>query len=175
MVAVLMVTSTVSSAVLAYRISPRILIPTGMGAAAVGMALLTGVDTTSSYTADVLPALLVIGFGLGLVFATAMSTATLGIAAEDSGVASATVNTAQQVGGSIGTALLNTIATSAAADYLVGKAPDPDTLAHAAVHSYIVAFWWAAAFFAGGAVLCAALLKNGVPARTDRNAAAMHM
>jgi EmrB/QacA subfamily drug resistance transporter len=175
MVAILMVTSTLSSSVLAFRISPRILIPTGMIAAATGMAMLTGVGTTSSYTSDVLPALLIIGVGLGLVFATAMSTATLGVAAEDSGVASATVNTAQQVGGSIGTALLNTIATSAATGYMSGKVADPDTLAHAAVHSYTTAFWWAAAFFAIGAVVCAALLKSGVPARADRATATIDM
>jgi len=175
MVAVLMVTSTVSSSVLSYHISPRILITTGLAAAAAGMALLTGVDTDSSYTTRVLPPLLVVGFGLGFVFATAMSNATSRVSAEDAGVASATVNTAQQVGGSIGTALLNTIATSAATSYLSGKSPTRDTLAHAAVHSYTTAFWWAAAIFAFGALVCGFLLRSGVPLRDESAAPAIHM
>lgn len=62
-----------------------------------------------------LPALFILGLGLGLIFAQAISTATAGVAREDSGVASALVNTMQQVGGSIGTSALSTIALSAAA------------------------------------------------------------
>jgi EmrB/QacA subfamily drug resistance transporter len=175
MVGLLMITSTLSSSVLATRISPRVLIATGMVAAAAGMTLLTGVDTTSSYTAHVLPSLLILGAGLGLIFSSAMSMGTLGVAADDSGVASATVNTAQQVGGSIGTALLNTIATSAATHYLSGKAANPNTLTRAAVHSYTTAFWWAAAIFAIGAVLCGLLLKPGIPARDADAAPTIHM
>ena len=92
------------------EVSAKILIPVGMLLATAGLFLLTNIDLASGYAGNILPALLVIGVGLGLVFATGFGMATLGVQASDSGVASATVNTMQQVGGSVGTALLNTIA-----------------------------------------------------------------
>jgi hypothetical protein len=76
-------------------------------------------------------------------------------------VASATVNGCQQVGGSIGTAFLNTIATTAVTSYLVGKAVTPLVAAQAAVHGYTVAFWWAAGIFLMGAVVAGTLLRPG--------------
>jgi hypothetical protein len=101
--------------------------------------------------------------GLGLIFAPAMNTATLGVDPGDAGVASATVNTAQQVGGSLGTALLNTVATTATTSFVAGKAAAPAIAAEAAVHGYTTAFWWAAATFAAGAVICGLLLRPGAP------------
>jgi EmrB/QacA subfamily drug resistance transporter len=162
MVAAIVVSSTVSNAVLLQRMGPKPLIPVGMVLAALGMALLAQLGVDSSYAADILPALLVTGLGLGLIFAPAMNTATLGVEADDAGVASATVNSCQQVGGSIGTAFLNTIATAAVTSYLVGKVPTPLTAAQAAVHGYTVAFWWAAGIFCVGAVVAGALLRPGV-------------
>ena len=79
----------------------------------------------TSYVSHVLPYLIVLGIGFGLSVAPAFSTGTLGLAPQDAGVGSATLNTAQQVGGSIGTALLNTVAAGAATSYLVGRALDP--------------------------------------------------
>jgi hypothetical protein len=85
-------------------------------------------------------------------------------------VASASVNTGQQLGGSIGTALLNTIAASAAASYiashishttLVHGRPTPVLLGLGLVHGYTTAFWWSAAIFACGAVVAGALLRRG--------------
>jgi len=104
----------------------------------------------------------VIGGGLGLVFSSAINAATYGTAAADAGVASAMVNTCQQIGGSIGTALLNTIAASALSSYLVTHGHSPAAMASAAVHSYVVAFWVAAAIFAAAAVICALVLRPGV-------------
>jgi hypothetical protein len=89
--------------------------------------------------------------------------ATLGVHAEDAGVASALVNTMQQVGGSVGTALLNTLAATAATTFVAAHIADPAAVQLAAVHSYVVAFWWSAAIFAVGAALVAALLRSGVP------------
>ena len=99
---------------------------------------------------------------MGLVFASAMATATFGVQPSDAGVASAMVNTMQQIGGSIGTALLSTLAASAVTSELAGAAARPDAAAvgAAAVHGYTVAFWWAAGIFAVGAVVCAALLTR---------------
>ena len=71
------------------------------------------------------------------------------------------MNSCQQVGGSIGTAFLNTIATTAVTSYLVGKAITPVVAAQAAVHGYTVAFWWAAGIFLLGAIVSGTLLRPG--------------
>src|SRR5207244_3969083 len=112
--ALVIVAGAVSS-VLVTRVSARILVPTGLALAAVAMYLLTTIGLDTPYATHVLPALALMGVGLGLVFAPSFSLSTLNVEAHDSGVASAAVNTVQQVGGSIGTALLNTIASTAAA------------------------------------------------------------
>ena len=126
---------------------------------AVAMLMFTGVSADSSYAADVLPGLLVIGLGLGLIFAPAMSTATLGVDRADAGVASALVNTGQQIGGSIGTALLSTLAAGAASSYAAGGRQSAQLLEQAAVHGYTTAFTWAAAIFAIGGLIAWALLS----------------
>ncbi len=182
LVVALAVVAQIGSLVLAKRVGPRWIIAPGMAISAVGLFLLTGLDTGSTYATGVLPGLLVFGAGIGLVFSSAMSTAVSGIAADDAGVASATVNTAQQVGGSIGTALLNTIAASAAADYAAANAPAPPPAgpvpeavqaamqllaAEAAVHSFTTAFAWAAGVLVVGAVVCGALLRPEVPEVDD--------
>ena len=84
-----------------------------------------------------------------MVFGCALNTATYGTGAADAGVAAALVNTNQQVGGSIGTALLNTLAASALTSYLLAHGRGPLVLAQAAVHSYVVGFWVSAAILAG--------------------------
>jgi hypothetical protein len=104
----------------------------------------------------------VIGIGLGVVFGCAMNTATYGAPHADAGVASAMVNTCQQVGGSIGTALLNTIAASALSSYLVTHGNSPAAVAAGSVHSYAVTFWVSAAIFAGAAVVSWLVLRPGV-------------
>jgi hypothetical protein len=90
-----------------------------------------------------------------------MNTATYGADRADAGVASAMVNTNQQVGGSIGTALLNTIAASALTSYLLAHGRTPLAAAGAAVHSYVVAFWISAGILACSAVVCALVLPSG--------------
>ncbi|HUR85041.1 MAG TPA: MFS transporter [Solirubrobacteraceae bacterium] len=142
------------------KIGPRPLIGAGMLTASIGLLTLTGVGVDTAYATHVLPGLLIMGAGMGLVFSSAMATATFGVADSEAGVASAMVNTAQQVGGSIGTALLSTLAATATTSDLSGRLGDPTALAHAAVHGYTTAFWWAAAIFAAGALLCTALLTS---------------
>jgi EmrB/QacA subfamily drug resistance transporter len=163
MVGAVMVTGPMATTRLLPRTGPRPLLTAGMLLAAAGMVLLTQVGVDSSYAGQVLPGLIVAGAGLGLVFAPAMNTATLGVEAADAGVASATVNTMQQVGGSLGTALLSTLSSSAASSYLAGKQPSPDLVAQAAVHGYTTAFWWSAAIFAAGALVSVLLLRGGAP------------
>jgi hypothetical protein len=163
MIAALIATSTAVSAVLLPRVGPRILIPAGMLVAAAGLVILAAqLGVSTSYPSIILPALVVIGLGLGLVFACAINTATYGAAREDAGVASAMVNVNQQVGGSIGIALLNTIAASAFSSYLLTHGQSPAAQAGAAVHSYIVAFWVSVGVFAGAAIVCGLVLPNGL-------------
>ncbi|WP_416983240.1 MFS transporter [Streptomyces sp. T028] len=176
MVGGLMLASTLASTLLVPRIGPRPVVPLGMGLAAAAMVWLTNLDLASSYATDILPPLVVAGLGFGLVMAPAMALATDGVRAEDSGVASAAVNTMQQVGGSLGTALLNTLSTSAAADYLTGRNPkDPAVLAQAGLEAYSTAYWWSAAFFAAGAIVSVLLYRRGAPTHNPDAAPAVHM
>ncbi|MEV2190257.1 MFS transporter [Streptomyces phaeochromogenes] len=176
MMAALMVMAQVSTTKLVPRIGPKVVIPAGFAIAAVGMAWLTGIGLDSSYSTDVLPQLLLIGVGLGIVMPPAMALATSGIAPEDAGVASATVNAMQQVGGSIGTALLNTLAASAATSYLSGKdATDKLVQAQSTIESYTTAFWWSAGFFAVGTVIAFLLYRRGVPEQDAEAAPVVHM
>jgi MFS family permease len=162
MIAGIILSSTVSSGALMPRIGPRPLVPAGLLAASGGLVLLaTQLGLHTSYPSQILPALVLTGIGLGLVFGCAISAATYGTDRADAGVASALVNTNQQVGGSIGTALLNTLAASALASYLVTHGHSPLALAQAAVHSYTVGFWVSAGILAGSAVVCALVLPSG--------------
>jgi hypothetical protein len=131
--------------------------------AAAGLFWLTKLTVSSTYVADVLPALVVLGLGIGFMFAPAINTATYGVEAHDAGVASASVNTAQQIGGSIGTALFNTLAASAATSFLVGRALTTHNHQLATVHSYTSVFGYTAVLFLGGAVITALLLRSGAP------------
>ncbi|MGV9562798.1 MFS transporter [Streptomyces sp. NPDC003480] len=176
MVGALMVTAQLGTTVLLPRIGPKTVIALGFAVATAGMAWLTGIGLGSHYLSAVLPQLVVIGVGLGLVMPPAMQLATGGVAAEDAGVASATVNAMQQVGGSIGTALLNTLAASAATDYLAGKDATSRLIrAQATIESYTTAFGWSAGFFAAGAVIAFLLYRRGTQQPSAEGAPVVHM
>ena len=175
MVVVIGVMANVGNIVLMPRFGPKPLVILGLLCNAAGMAWLTRIGVHSGYASALLGPLVVTGFGSGLIFSAAANTGTFGVAPHDAGIASASVSTGQQLGGAIGTALLNTIAASAATSYLVSHVhgrPAP-LLAHLAlIHSYTTVFWWCAGIFAAGAVICGALLRRGpltragdVPAR----------
>jgi EmrB/QacA subfamily drug resistance transporter len=166
---VLVVVAAVGNTVLLSRISPRILVPFGLLLAAVGMALLSDIGQSSNYAGDILPTLLLLGAGLGLVFAPSFTLGTYGVDPSDAGVASATVNVAQQVGGSVGTSLLNTIATTVAAGYVTAHAASVTSAAsrqlveaNSLLQSYHTVFWVAAGIYVGCAVLCGLLLRSGI-------------
>ena len=108
-----------------------------------------------------LPYLILLGLGFGLSLAPSFSTGTLGLTPSDAGVGSATLNTSQQVGGSIGTALLNTLTAGAVTSYLVGRAVTPANLQAAALHSYTTAFLWSALIFVVAAVVAGLVLPPG--------------
>jgi EmrB/QacA subfamily drug resistance transporter len=159
-VACILVSSNVSSIVTLPRFGPRVLISSGMLLAAGAMAYLTQLTVTSSYLGGVLPALLVMGLGFGMIFAPAINTATAGVSREDSGVASALVNTMQQVGGSIGISALSTVALTATSSYLVTHHSGALAPAIATTRGYTTAFAVSAALLGLGVVLELVLLPS---------------
>jgi EmrB/QacA subfamily drug resistance transporter len=172
LVAAIALSAFIASARLLAVSGPRPLVPAGMLLSMMGMVLFTKLTPNADYFSNVLPGLVVTGLGLGLIFAPAIASATAGVRPSDVGAASALVNTTQQIGGSMGLALLNTIAVTVtaranAAVFHVssknGNVEVHDALVKATLHGYAVAFWWAAIFFGAGAILTFGLLESGVP------------
>ncbi len=153
--AIVLTATTVQTRVL-HRTGARPLVALGSILGIAAMIIFTRLTPGGSYASEVLPGLLLIGVGMGCIFAPAFSTATLGVPRHDAGIASAMVNTSQQVGGSVGTALLSTIFASAAASYAAGQVKATSLGNAAAIHGYTTAFWWAAGIF--GLALLVALV-----------------
>jgi hypothetical protein len=142
-------------------VGPRPLVVTGQLLAAAGLLLLWRLQLGSSYAGHVLPAAVVMGLGMGLVFGSCFNTATSGTRQSDAGVASALVNTGQQIGGALGTALLNTIAATAASSYLASRQATPAAVNAAAVAGDTRAFLIAACIFMVAAVASLVILPRG--------------
>lgn len=167
MIAGMIASSTTAPSFLLPRFGPKVVVSVGFLVAAAGMAWLTQIGLDTGYASHILGPLILMGLGLGASMSVAFQGATSGVHHEDAGVASATINTSQQVGGSIGTALLSTIAASAATEYLSSRTPSPLAVAQAQVESYTTSFWWATAIFVVGAVLTAVLLPNTAPVPSE--------
>lgn len=141
------------------RFGPRYVSFTGLLMASVGMLLLTRLEPASSYVSDILPALMVLSLGMGLVFVPISATALFGVGNHDAGVASAVLNTAQQIGGALGTALLNTVAVTATASYFQANMIDPTdpanvgALAFGLTDGFVAAFTWSVGFMILGAII----------------------
>jgi EmrB/QacA subfamily drug resistance transporter len=170
MIATLVVAANLSNVVLLPRFGPRPLVTAGMLLAAGSLAWLTRIGVHSGYASVVLGPLMLAGLGIGFAIAPSTNTGTFGVAPQDAGVASATLNSGQQVGGSIGTSLLNTIFASAVAQYLASHLspatvidghPAPALTAISLIHGYTTGFWVAAAIFGAGAVICGTLFRSG--------------
>ncbi|MFJ5839171.1 MFS transporter [Streptomyces shenzhenensis] len=160
LVAGMMIGSTQIGARLMLRVPARVLMSLSLLATAAGIASLTAIGRDSSYAALILPGMTVVGLGLGTATMLAMALAPQGVEDENAGVASAMINTSQQVGGAIGTALLSSIAAGAAHAYSTahhGGAQNDLVL----VHGYTTAFTWAAALVALAGVLSFAVLRPG--------------
>jgi EmrB/QacA subfamily drug resistance transporter len=146
------------------RYGPKPLISGGLLTGAGGMAWLTGIGVHSGYASHLLGPLMIVGAGMGFIYAAAFATGTSGVAPQEAGIASACASASQQLGGAIGIALLNTIAAAATASWLRGHArglPSPGQLHLAFVNGYTTVFWWSAGIFAVGAVVTGLLLRNG--------------
>jgi EmrB/QacA subfamily drug resistance transporter len=136
------------------RVGPKPLMVIGLAMAVLGMLWLTQIGQETSYVTHVLPAELVMSIGLAGVFIPASSTALLGIGHHDAGVASAVLNTSQQIGGSLGTALLNTLFAGAVTSYFAAHLTNAADAAKmtplALLHGYHVAFFWGAMLLLAG-------------------------
>jgi EmrB/QacA subfamily drug resistance transporter len=145
------------------RVGPKPLVVFGLVIALAGMLWLTQIDLETSYASHVLPAQLLMSFGMAGVFVPMSSTALLGVDSQDAGVASALLNTMNQIGGSLGTALLNTLYASAVTGYIAGHlaaAQNKDVVQlEALLHGYRVAYTWGAVFLAL-ALVCAIVFIN---------------
>jgi EmrB/QacA subfamily drug resistance transporter len=134
------------------RVGPRPLMAGGSALAAVGMVMFTQIGVEDSFWSIVLPAQVLMSIGLGMAFVSLSSTALVGVEDHDAGVASALVNTMQQVGGSLGTALLNTIAATATTSFIAANGVAQTS--EGVVHGYTVAFTWGL-----GALILAAIIS----------------
>jgi EmrB/QacA subfamily drug resistance transporter len=152
---------------LATRLPPRRFMVPGFAVAVLGMLLLTRLDVGSPYPGVILPSLILLGLGTGTAFMPIISLSTHRIEAQDAGVASAMANTSQQVGGAIGTALLNTIAASATSTYLAAHTSGTKLVhAQSLVHGYTRAIWWAVGIEAIAALIALTLINVGRPDST---------
>lgn len=164
MVATLVLGAAVSGSLLLPRFGPRPLVPAGLVLAAVAVALLTRIGATDDYASHVLPSVLILGLGFGFVFGSAQNVATSDLPARDNGVASAMVNTAQQVGGSIGLAVFTSIAAAAGTAYVNGHASATSRAqlrSDATLHGDHVVFWVAAGVFLLAAIITAVMFRSG--------------
>jgi EmrB/QacA subfamily drug resistance transporter len=155
---VLVATSVTAQTRVLPRTGAKPLVMTGMTLGVIAMIIFTRLTPGGTYATHVLPGLLVTGLAMGCIFAPAIGTATLGVEVHETGVASAVVNTSQQVGGAVGLALLSTVSASAVLDYARTHVGQPGLAGAAAVHGYTIGFWWAAGIFATGLFLALLIL-----------------
>jgi hypothetical protein len=153
-----LIVAATASSVVVPRIGPRIPMAAGLFIGAVGLGWLTQIGVHTSFWLYVFGPQILMSVGLGFAFPAISNTALTNVGSADSGVASAMVNTTQQVGGSLGTALLNTVAATATASYI--RANGPASVPAGLVHGYSVAFAMGAGFLVAAAVAAALLVTD---------------
>ncbi len=157
------------------KFGPRALMVPGLIAAGVGLLLMTRITPDTSYTTHVLPSLLIMSSGMALVFIPLTSTSLHAVSSHDTGVASAMLNTSQQVGGSLGTALLNTIAATATTSYITANSALGERLpAFAMTHGFVVAFRWSAVLLFVGAIVLYFFINVGKDSLVETEGAGLH-
>ncbi len=150
------------------KVAPRALIAPGLAIAAAGLLLLTTLTPSSGYATVILPAEVLLGVGMGLVFTPAISVVTSGVEPRYAGVAAATANTAMQIGSSVGTAVLNSLAVGATAAYVAThRLSDAGGTHDALVHGYATATGWSALALALVAVLVVVLVRDPNPKKKE--------
>lgn len=153
------ITGATSASRLLPRFGPRFVIMSGLTLSAVGLGIFTLLGVHTTYVSLVLPAIVIVSVGMGLSFVAMSSTSLLGVTPADAGVASALVNTTQQTGGSLGAALINTIATGATASYLALHGTSASAEVAGSIHGYTTAFTFSATMLALAAVTAFTLIR----------------
>ena len=164
------------------KFGPKPLMVPGLVFAGIGLLMLTRITPETSYTGYVLPSLLIMSSGMALVFIPLTSTALHGVGNRDTGVASAMINTSQQVGGSLGTALLNTVAATAAVSHIAANKEVGLVIPGLAnkfypygiTHGYTVAFTVSAALLFAGAVVLYFFINIGKDSLVETEGAGLH-
>jgi EmrB/QacA subfamily drug resistance transporter len=154
------------------KVGPKPLMVPGLVAAAVGLLLLTRITPETSYVTHVLPSLLIMSSGMALVFIPLSTTSLHGVGNRDAGVASALLNTSQQVGGSLGTALLNTVAATAATTYMTSNPDKAQTFG--ITHGFTVAFTVSSVLLLVGAVVLFFFINIGKEAVVETEGVVAH-
>jgi EmrB/QacA subfamily drug resistance transporter len=174
MPATIIVTATSVNIKFLAKVGPKPLLMLGTLLGAIALLWFAQITPSSSYAGHILPGLVVMGLGMGNIFAPAIASATYGVDVADTGVASAMVNTMQQVGGSIGTALLSSIFASSVSGYLEGRQPSPGLQQEAFVHGYTTAFYVSAGVFLFGTIVVALVMRSVRVAHPAAEPAAAH-
>ena len=157
------------------KFGPRALMVPGLIAASTGMLLIARITPETSYATHVLPALLIMSSGMALVFIPLTSTSLHGVSNHDTGVASAMLNTSQQVGGSLGVALLNTVAATATTTYAAANAQLGEKLMpFAMTHGFTVAFKFSAGLLFVGAIVLFFFINVGKDSLVETEGAGLH-
>lgn len=141
------------------RLRAGLLLAAGLALAAVGMGWLTQLRVDSGYPGLVLPAVLLVGLGLGTMSPVAANLATVEVPDRDVGIASAVFNASEQVGASVGLAVLNTVAATSTGAHLAANPQRPDAHLVGLVHGYTIAVGWAAAILAVAAIVALVLVN----------------
>jgi len=157
------------------KFGPRPLMVPGLVFAGVGLLMLTLITPETSYTTHVLPSLLIMSSGMALVFIPLTSTSLHGVSNQDTGVASAMINTSQQVGGSLGTALLNTVAATAATNYIAANQSMGEKVqAFGVTHGFTVAFTVSAGLLFAGAIVLFFFINVGKDSLVETEGVSVH-
>jgi EmrB/QacA subfamily drug resistance transporter len=157
------------------KVGPKNLMVPGLVAAGIGLLMLTRITPETSYVTHVLPSLLIMSSGMALVFIPLTSTSLHAVSHQDTGVASAMLNTSQQIGGSLGTALLNTVAATAASTYSAANSQLGEKLMpYAMTHGFTVAFKFSAVLLFAGAVVLFFFINIGKESLVESEGAGFH-
>ncbi|MFM1952378.1 MAG: hypothetical protein RJA33_1172 [Actinomycetota bacterium] len=159
------------------KVGPKPLMVPGLIAAGIGLLMLTRITPDTAYLTHVVPSLLIMSSGMALVFIPLTSTSLHAVSSHDTGVASAMVNTSQQIGGSLGTALLSTVALTAAGNYRSENAIAPTDMmgqAYAVTNGFTTAFQFSAGLLFVGAIVLFFFINIGKDSLVEAEGAGMH-
>ncbi len=159
------------------KVGPKPLMVPGLIAAGIGLLMLTRITPETAYATHVVPSLLIMSSGMALVFIPLTSTSLHAVSSHDTGVASAMVNTSQQIGGSLGTALLSTVALTAAGNYRTDNAIEPTDMigqAYAVTNGFTTAFQFSAGLLFVGAIVLFFFINIGKDSLVEAEGAGMH-